>query len=305
MFYEAEADGAHLLPVHYYNPIPDTNRIPETTWQRPLDFGEAIELRVEAQLALMSELSRWMAELADVPAFEREAGGFYWLNRWFPPQDARTYYGLLRRYRPRLVVEIGGGYSTMVAARAAVLNGATELVCIEPNPGPALRAGFPGLATLLESPLQQVEVTIFDRLQAGDVLFVDSSHAGGIGSDVNHIFFRILPRLRAGVLVHFHDIFTPWDYPRSWAKERRLFFTEQYLLQAFLMFNRCYDVLLLNSFLAREHGELVTRCLGPPPNTSDYAAAAESDPALAARRRLRGDPPTASAWIRRRTISSS
>lgn len=305
MFYQAEAAGAHLLPVHYYSPIPDSGSIPEATWQRPFDFGDSIDLRVEAQLELISELSRWMPELADVPLFEREAaGGFHWLNRWFPPQDARAYYGLLRRYRPRLVVEIGGGYSTMVAARAAVRNGATEVICIEPNPSPALRAGFPGLTTLLASPLQQIPTTLFDRLQEGDVLFVDSSHAGGIGSDVNHIFFTILPRLPAGVLVHFHDIFTPWDYPRSWAKERRLFFTEQYLLQAFLMFNRDYQVLLLNSFLARAHSEPVARHLGPAPSGSDYAAAADVDPALAARRRLRGDPPPASAWLRRRTVAT-
>lgn len=306
LFYETEAAGAHILPLHYYSPVPDSRTIPEATWQDAHDFGGAIDLRVEAQLELIAELSQWMPELADVPMLEREGdGGFHWLNRWFPPQDARAYYGLLRRQRPKLVVEIGGGYSTMVAARAALRNGSTELVCIEPHPSPALRAGFPGLTTLLAAPLQQVASTLFDRLRAGDVLFVDSSHAGGIGSDVNHVFFSILPRLAAGVLVHFHDVFLPWDYPRAWAKERRLFFTEQYLLQAFLMFNTEYEILLLNSLLAKEHAAEVARHLGPQPAASDYATAAAGDPALQERRRLRGDPPPASAWLRRLPASPS
>ena len=88
-----------------------------------------------------------------------------------------------------------------------------------------LSAGLPGLTTLLATRLQDVDLALFDRLGDGDVLFIDSGHAGGIGSDVNRIFFSILPRLAPGVLVHFHDVFLPWDYPRPWAKDLRRFFT--------------------------------------------------------------------------------
>jgi hypothetical protein len=92
-------------------------------------------------------------------------------------------------------------------------------------------------------------------LDSCDKLFIDSSHTCETGSDVNRIFFDILPRLRAGVWIHFHDIFLPWDYPREWVIDQKIFWNEQYLLMAFLMFNEWFEVALANRYLLREHFE--------------------------------------------------
>ena len=299
LFLDAEAAGVHVMPVQPYSPIPDTRQLPPSLWTRPFDLRDTIDLRVAEQRAWLETVGPWMAELADVPADGRDADGtFYWLNRWFPPVDARVSYALMRQHQPKLVIEVGGGYSTMIAARAAARNGRTEVITIEPQPRPALRKGLAGMR-LIEAPLESVDPALFDRLGDGDMLFIDSSHSGRIGSDVTHAFFNVFPRLAPGVFVHIHDIFLPWDYPSSWALDRRTFFTEQYLLQAFLMFNGAYEIQWLSSLLMRDHIDDVARHLGPLPRPEDYAASASHDAALMRRREALGDPQPSSAWIRR------
>jgi hypothetical protein len=98
---------------------------------------------------------------------------------------------------------------------------------------------------------------VFEELEAGDILFIDTSHVVAIGSDVNYLLLEVLPRLRPGVIVHVHDIYFPTEYPRDWVLNERRFWTEQYLLQAFLTFNSEYAVLLCNNFLSRHHGALM------------------------------------------------
>ena len=116
-----------------------------------------------------------------------------------------------------------------------------------------LRKGFPGLRSLIEKKLQDIDLEFFSQLDSGDVLFIDSSHTVKIGGDVNYLFLEVLPRLRPGVIVHVHDIFLPFEYRRDWVLDEFRFWTEQYLLQAFLTFNSEFEVLLANSYLNHYH----------------------------------------------------
>ncbi len=131
---------------------------------------------------------------------------------WFPSLDAAVAYALVRQRKPRRIVEVGSGHSTRVLARA--LAGVGEIVAIDPAPRADI-IGLPGVR-IVANTLQTAPTDIFDGLQAGDMLFVDSSHILMPGSDVDMLFNRVLPRLPAGVLVHIHDIFLPFDYPASW-----------------------------------------------------------------------------------------
>ena len=178
---------------------------------------------------------------------------YYLNNGLFGGTDALALYCMVRHFKPRLILEVGSGHSSRLCAQAAVLNGCTELVCIEPNPDPLLKLGFPGLGTLISQPVQEVGLETFDQLRDGDILFIDSSHVVACGSDVNYLFLEVLPRLKPGVIVHVHDIFLPCDYPRQWVKEQRRFWNEQYLLHAFLLFNSDYEVLQANSYLEATH----------------------------------------------------
>lgn len=137
-----------------------------------------------------------------------------WEQSWFPGLDGAAAYSMVRKHRPRRILEIGSGHSTRFLARAILDGGSdTELFCIDPAP----RASIAALeAQFFSRTLQETELSALPELAAGDVLFVDSSHLSLPGSDVDLIFSRLLPRLPAGVLVHVHDILLPDPYPETW-----------------------------------------------------------------------------------------
>lgn len=261
-----EARGLHVTPVHYYQPIPDTRALPPDLWRRRTALA-GIDLREDRQLALLGEMARdFRAEYEAFPRTgECRPGRFVVDNGGFRSVDAEVLYGMIRRFRPRRILEIGSGYSTYLAAIALEKNRHDgdgrpgRLAAIEPHPNDYLKAGFPGLDELLPVAVQEVPLARFEALQENDILFIDSSHVLRIGSDVQFEFLEVLPRLRPGVLVHVHDIFLPAEYPRPWVMEQRRFWNEQYLLQAFLAFNTAFEVVLACSHLHLAHPEALER----------------------------------------------
>ena len=256
-----ERRGYHVSPVHFYEPIPDVRDFEADFWTRESELV-GVDMRAEAQLALLDELAPLKAEFA---ALDRpEAEGRYSLrNSLYGSVDAEIFYGLLRLRRPRRVYEIGSGHSTLLAAEALRRNeeeGAApaELVAFEPYPNETLRRGFPGLTRLVEKRLQDVALETFQELEAGDVLFIDSSHVVAPGSDVCRELLEIVPRVRPGVLIHIHDIFLPLEYPERWLREERYFWTEQYLLQAFLAFNAEFSVVWAGAWMNARHPDALT-----------------------------------------------
>ena len=253
IFTLAESMGIHLMPVHFYSPVPDTTKIPESVWTERVDGTPGLRFQADSQLRLLRELGAWSAELDDIPENPRDSREFSWNNPAFCPGDAAVYYSMIRHFKPKNVLEVGAGFSTLLACRAALRNGDTAVSCIEPYPLPFLKEELPGLSGLRQEYFQNVPLSEFEGLGVNDILFIDSSHVSKIGSDVNHLFFHVLPRLNPGVIVHVHDIFLPWEVSREWVREKHIFWNEQYLLLAFLLFNTAYEVLLGNQFLAREH----------------------------------------------------
>jgi len=212
-------------------------------------------MRESDQLHLLNNVfPQFRAEYAEIP---REAppdpGAFNLNNGFFYGADALVYHGILRHFQPHLVIEVGSGFSSRLAAQACLRNGQGELICIDPNPDQILRNGFPGLRALIAESVEKVEFDLFQQLHANDVLFIDSSHVVKCGGDVNCLLLEIVPRLNPGVIVHLHDIFLPGEYGRGWVKDRYRFFTEQYLLQAFLAFNPEFHVLFANHYMAVKH----------------------------------------------------
>jgi predicted O-methyltransferase YrrM len=254
-----ERRGYHVVPAHFYEPLPDRGDVERALGTRTALTG--LDLAPDRQLALLEELRAWQAEYDALPQTAAESDdGFHLDNRLFGSVDAEVLYALIRKYRPARVFEIGSGYSTLVAARACRANEAetgvaAELVAHEPYPPERLRQGVAGLTRIEELRLQDVPLETFSQLQAGDVLFIDSSHVVATGSDVCQELLEIVPRLAAGVLVHVHDVFLPAEYPRKWLQEDRYFWTEQYLLQAFLAFNESFEVLWAGHYMHLEHPE--------------------------------------------------
>jgi len=254
-FQNWERHGFHVTPARFNQPIPDTQSLPETLWSRPSELV-GIQMNEAAQLTLLESFSKFRDEYQQFPTGKtQEHNRFYLGNGLFDGVDALVAYCMIRHFQPRLIIEVGSGFSSLVLGQAVEKNKNASLICIEPFPREFLREGFRGLQLLIEKKVQDIGLEFFSQLGSGDILFIDSSHTVKIGSDVNYLFLEVLPRLNPGVIVHVHDIFLPFEYRRDWVLDEFRFWTEQYLLQAFLTFNSEFEVLLANYYLSRYHEE--------------------------------------------------
>jgi methyltransferase family protein len=254
-----ERRGFHVTPVHFYQPIPDTQSLPQTLWNRPSELI-GINMNDSKQLDLLrNHFPKFRHEYEKLPA-EPPPGQ----KGPFRGVDVLSAYCMVRHFQPRLIVEVGSGFSSRVLGTAATKNKSSGLVCIDPFPGELTRKGsIPGLKSFIEKQVQDIDLEFFSQLQARDILFIDSSHTVKIGGDVNYLFLEVLPRLNDGVIVHVHDIFLPFEYRRDWVMDELRFWSEQYLLQAFLTFNSAFEVLLANNYLnCNFHDDLVATFSG-------------------------------------------
>lgn len=235
----------------YDSPIADWEKV--GSYRKPYENlpVEHIDWRFDDQLALWQKLKAYTPEF-DFPEHPTADDGIYHRrNDFFCDNDGFVLYSLLRQLNPRRVIEIGSGYSTKLIAAAMAKNGRPDarVTCIEPYRADVIR----NLNVERHvTPLQEMDLSMFQELAYGDVLFVDSSHVVKPYGDVTLIFAHILPRLARGVWVHFHDIFLPHDYPASWMVQQRHSYTEQYMLSAFLAHNGAWEVqFAVNAFCHR------------------------------------------------------
>ncbi len=253
----------HILPLHFYSPIPDTGMLAASKlWQQARDLA-GIDWNLDCQIEHLAKLfPPFGAELAD----ELDHG---WLKRFrfslandaFVGADPAILYAFIRNYRPRTVIEIGSGHSSRVMAAAMSKNGRGELISIDPFPSDQLVVEMSDFShTIIRRQVEQLQSCFFDRLDSDDVLFIDSTHTVRTGGDVNFLFLEVLPRLKPGVIIHLHDIFLPEEYPREWLLKKHVFWAEQYLLHAFLLFNSSFEILMANHYLANEHPDLLRQC---------------------------------------------
>jgi hypothetical protein len=264
-FEELQERGWHLQPNNYYWPLNDLRFLREhpEIWTR-FEVPDGVAWHFEEQLRLLESIAQYAAELASVqdgpPA---HPGEFVWSNPYFPPGDAFAYYGVVRHLEPQRVIEVGAGWSSLLLAKAVAANAdGCEVTLIEPEPRWDVLGELPSGWKLVENLVQLTDLALFDALGPGDVLFYDGSHSVHTGSDVNWIFFKVLPRLAPGVWIHVHDLFWPSDYPPAWILDEGLSWNEQYLVQGFLMGNTSYRVRLAVSLLDLLHGSEVAAMYG-------------------------------------------
>jgi predicted O-methyltransferase YrrM len=181
---------------------------------------------------------------------------FFLDNDAFQNVDPLVYWALIRLHRPARIVEIGSGFSTLLAAEAVQKNGTGRVTGIDPFPREFVRRNDLDIELICQ-PVEQLDTAFFRSLKENDMLFVDSSHVVRAGGDVNWIVLDVLPHLSPGVLVHFHDIHFPFDYPRELIDRRNVYWTEQYLLHAYLLRNRVDEVLFGTRYAAHHfHREM-------------------------------------------------
>lgn len=247
--------GVFPIRNHYYEPQFDHRAAhPDFSADRALP---GMDWNVAGQLALLERLT-FAGELANVPREPPESLGFYINNGSFASGDAEYWYQLIRVIKPRRIIEIGSGNSTLMAIRAIAQNRADdpahecEHVCIEPYEMPWLEASG---VTVVRSRVEEVGLELFARLQENDILFIDSSHVIRPQGDVLFEYLQLLPTLNKGVIVHVHDIFSPKDYLREWLEDEVRLWNEQYLLEAFLTHNNAWQIVGALNFLHHHHPE--------------------------------------------------
>jgi predicted O-methyltransferase YrrM len=258
--------GFHVVPNRFNQPIPDTRTLKPSLWETRsqlvgVDMNEAGQLRLLSELVgqYKAEWDRFPLEptFASAARGGGQGGGYYVNNRIFESVDGEMLYAMIRHHKPHRVVEVGSGFSTLLSAQAIARNARDdvgyrcELIAIEPHPSPWLRSDRS--IRLIDTEVQDVPLSLFTSLEENDILFIDSSHVLRIGSDVQYECLEILPRLSQGVLVHFHDIFLPSEYPPDTIFKGYQFPNEQYIVQAFLSFNDAFEVLWGGSFMHLAH----------------------------------------------------
>lgn len=255
----ADSQGFQIRSTHYYEPTYREADLPvNTNVDRTLP---GIKWNEAGQLATLAQFD-FKPELVKLPHDKPSPTEFGYNDTMYGNGDAEIYYSMIRIKKPRRIIEVGSGDSTLIAREAIKANCkddpeyVCEQTCIEPFEMPWLEATG---VTVIRERVETIDLTTFDALRAGDVLFIDSSHIIRPWGDVLRLYQEIIPRVRSKVVIHVHDIFTPRDYPENWLRSERRLWNEQYLLESFLAFNSSFEVLFAANWVWRNHYESLSR----------------------------------------------
>jgi len=251
-----------VKPLHYYSPLPDIEYLKSTfdRWYQPGNWN-AVELNLDKQREFLDRLKPFKAECASLPDFAEVSAAGY--GPGFGEVEAQLLHCVIRYLKPKRVIEVGSGVSTFFIGNALAQNRTennqdNEMICIEPFPGPQLPALIKQHGGMLDArAVQEIEVPVFEQLEASDLLFIDSTHVSKLASDVNYLYLDVLPALRKGVWIHIHDISFPYLVPPP---EHPLFdlyllWNEAPLVKAFLMYNSAFQIRIAQSFLHHKYPE--------------------------------------------------
>lgn len=241
-------------PGHFYSPIPSLKRIREEEskiFKIPRSIP-GVDLNEAKQLRLLEEFKAYYRE---IPFKQQKQEGlrYYFENPYYSYSDAIFLYSMIRHAKPERIIEVGSGYSSCVILDTNEMYFRNEIKCtfIEPFPDRLLsliKQSDMKAIELITKDIQGVPASMFQSLSENDILLVDSTHITKANSDVNSIFFDILPILNKGVYIHFHDIFYPFEYPKTWILGGRSW-NESYLLRAFLQYNQSFKIVFFNTYL--------------------------------------------------------
>lgn len=253
----------NIIPANFYSNVPlvdDVNssfeyRDEEEVYNIGIFDDEKINKFIEKICVYANEFDPPVDDSAD------HAEKFFWKNPAFSYSDAMSYYCVLRYYKPSRVLEIGSGYSTLVAHEALKKNGKGKLVLIEPYPKEFLKK-LDSVETIIESFVQDIPVAeLVELVEESDVWFIDSTHTVKVGSDCLYIYLMIMPKIKSDLIVHTHDVFLPFAFPKKLVLEKHMYWTEQYLLYAYMLDNPKIEVLFGSAYVNKKIPESLERLM--------------------------------------------
>ena len=241
---------------HFYSPIVSLEELKqkeEKIWKLNKDNEPlGISLNFESQRQLLKEFTTYYKEL---PFNKTKSNSlrYYFENKFYSYTDGIVLYSMIRHFKPKRIIEIGSGFSSsvMMDTNQLFFNNAIELTFIEPFPDrlhSLMNEADKDSCVVFQDSVQNINVSLFKKLEKNDILFIDSSHIVKTGSDVNFILFNVLPIINKGVLIHFHDIFYPFEYPKKWVFSG-FNWNEAYFVKAFLMYNEAFKIVLFSDLM--------------------------------------------------------
>ncbi|MCK4663287.1 MAG: class I SAM-dependent methyltransferase [Bacteroidales bacterium] len=253
--------GVFPIIDHYYEPLFNHKRL---KYSLRLDRQlNGIDFNISEQLSLLKKFN-YNDELKEIGNLPENKLTFSFSKGPFGPGDTEYLYNIIRLLKPKKIIEIGSGHSTLITQHALTKNSIEnkiyhyEHICIEPYENLWLEK-LP--IRVIRKLVEDVDINFFKQLNENDILFIDSSHIIRPQGDVLFEYLQILPSLNNGVIVHIHDIFTPKDYPNEWIINGNLFWNEQYLLESFLSLNNSYKIIgALNYIKHNYYNELAEKC---------------------------------------------
>ncbi|HSZ25342.1 MAG TPA: class I SAM-dependent methyltransferase [Cytophagaceae bacterium] len=247
---------------HYYSPVPNVEEIQQNkerifSKRNP----EEIFLNEDNQIAVFHRLIPYYKEFP-YKIFRIEKYRYSIPDSFFTYTDAVILYSMIRDAKPAKIVEVGSGYSSalIMDVNQYFFEGKQQLVFIDPDFSRLEKLMKPGddqKCTMIKKKIQEVDLSYFLYLSENDLLFIDSSHVSKTGSDLHYLLFEILPQLNKGVIIHFHDVYYPFEYPSKLVLEEKLAWNEIYLVRAFLMYNPVFEIVYFNNYLFEKHPELL------------------------------------------------
>ena len=256
--------GVSVVPISFYSNSPSLKEVDasfEYEESRPPYLNDDL-FDKHTQRIVLKQLTPYSSEFAPpVDGDKKKPNGYFWRSGQFGYSDAMAYYCFIRHLRPSVVLEIGSGFSTLIATEAISKNNVGAVHCVEPYPRPFLIDNQS--IVLHKRAAQSLDAGfINDLLSDGDILFIDSTHTVKCGSDCVHIYLRLLPEIRRNIVVQVHDVFLPYALPKHWLIDRQIFWTEQYLLMAFLLDNPKAQILFGSNYAAEFLNDDMTCLMG-------------------------------------------
>lgn len=252
-------NSAHR-PGHYYSPVVDIDDLTsrkEAIWKKDRTL-DGIDLNIPVQEKFLTNL---IENNNKIPFPEIQEPGFryYFDNKTYAHADGLVLFTMLNTLKPKRLIEVGSGFSSalILDTKDNFLNYPLELTFIDPNPQDRLygllKKNDYNTTTIVTDIVQNTPVETFKKLQANDILLIDNSHVSKSGSDVNYLMTEVLPSLNKGVVVHIHDIFYPFEYPKEWLLDLKLNWNEIYSVHNFLIFNSAFKIIFFSDYIQQKY----------------------------------------------------
>lgn len=249
-----QENGINITPANFYSDIPLIKDIDNSfEYRNTREVFNSNIFKINSIKSFIKKISVYSNEFnVPIDGNKEDPDGFFWKNPYFSFSDAMSYYCVIRHFKPKKIVEIGSGFSTLVADKAVKKNNHGEIVIIEPYPMKIL-SKLETVTKIENKFVQDIKISkLINLIESANIWFIDSTHTVKNGSDCLYIYLKAMPEIKTNLIVHSHDVFLPYSLPKEWGTKLHIYWTEQYLLYSYLLKNQDANVLYGSNYASKK-----------------------------------------------------